>query len=381
VAIVLLFLMGYFIRRSRHRRKPDKNGSRILDSLPLAMARESTQNDPVRETQMVETGLFAPSFPSRSQNRIVESHSAPPRPPRPSSLTNSIVDIMRTPPSGSYLQDTNSEKSLTPFESSSQHAIGFRYLDFPLATPPTMFTATSQETSQRRPQAYDGTRNLFYETALNRKLPFNQLTRPSLRISDPKDIRHKSLTPKPLRIVKSNTSDPGGNNQSHCPTVLSPQSEHPRAGERGYHRGITPTERGPRGIVQQPQRPQAASDPLVGPPHQRQPLRQEQSDTGTLDLMSSNEDGAMDEEEILSNRENTYRFLEGVLPMSPPRSVGARASSVNSHGGLGTYSPNHREGGRMERDNAADRRGRDREGKRRERDGEVGCSKMGGNWL
>lgn len=152
------------------------------------------------------------------------------------------------------------------------------------------------------PQTYDGTRRAFYETALNRNLPFDRLARPSLRLNPhqaPALDPDRSLTPEPLRIVKS--ADSAGTDSN------------------------LPDERD--GVVRR-----AFTEPLDARGYMEQAARSIEQDL--MDELGSIDEGPFDEEARTRQREATLSYLEGVLPMSPPTSY--RASSVYSRNEWGS---------------------------------------------
>jgi len=209
-----------------------------------------------------------PPIPPRSPFRIPGYQ--PPRPERPASISESVLEVMR---------------SLSPGGDEAEEGIA---RDMPSPRP------DADSPAGERTQTYDGTRKVFYETALNNHLPFDQLARPSLRISKPQGPDPgRALTPEPLRIVKRSAS-------TAAPTTL------PRG----------------RGEASRTVR----SDPLVM--NNWTYMSERGLDEGD-DQSTIQEEESIDEETLNRQRENTLNYLEGVLPMSPPASY-RRASSVYS---------------------------------------------------
>jgi hypothetical protein len=244
--------------------KESKDGSRLAMLLPPA----------------------APTPPG-STFRVDSSHLS--RPPRPPSLSGSMKGVMRT---GSPALYTHARKSEHDEHRSSTAGIG--------NTSPQSW---SDIPTDQHPQAYDGTRRAFYETALNRNLPFDRLARPSLRLERQQDAEpDRSLTPDPLRIIKNTDS---------TDTVTELQIER----EGGMRRAHT-----------EPPNPWAFIH--------REAVNSLEQDL--MDELSSIDDGPIDEETRRKQREDTLNYLEGVLPMSPPASY--RASSVYSRNQWGSPS-------------------------------------------
>ena len=150
-------------------------------------------------------------------------------------------------------------------------------------------------------QAYDGTRRAFYETALNRNLPFDMLARPSLRLERLEETDHdRSLTPDPLRIVKK--TDSGS-------TTNEPSNERQGGMRRAHTEPLSAGAYVPRdmgGSIEQ----------------------------DLIEELNSIDGSTVDDETRRQQREDTLHYLEGVLPISPPASY--RASSVYSRNQWGS---------------------------------------------
>lgn len=156
------------------------------------------------------------------------------------------------------------------------------------------------------------------------------------------------MTPEPLRIVKSNTSDLGADHRySPRPGVASPLSEplpDSTPGASGTdRRGNASTEQDTTGSTGQPQ------GAIADPSRRRQPYAEEhnRSEIDTYSLMPGTENN-VDDDDIASHREYTQRCLEGVI--SSPR----RTSSIYSSHFWGTAlspSPGSMEREVMEKEN------------------------------
>jgi hypothetical protein len=197
----------------------------------------------------------------------------------------------------------------------------------------------------KQPRAYDGTRKAFYETALNRKLPFGMLARPSIQLpkqqeSDP----NRSLTPEPLRIAKK--TDSGG-------TAIGQPSKR----EEGTRRAHT--------------EPMAQNSWAYVTQEARRGLEQDQ-----VDELTSIDDGPIDEEVRRRQRGNTLNYLEGVLPISPP--TGYRNSSIYSRDQRGNPLLDQSENSEMgARQNAADAG----DCRRKDKGRDINMSGVGGTWI
>lgn len=231
--------------------------------------------------------LIPPSSPFHSRPGV------PPRLPRPASLSLSTAGVTHAASPCHYADSTNSaHDGIGPGHSRTRGARSDSQSedDIPLAGLPV----------------YDGTRRVFYETALSRSLPFDRLARPSLRADTPGGLeRHNSLTPQPLRIVKK--------------ASLMDTTVEMRGGREEVPSG-SPTDALRRGS--QTDYSDANSWAFVT----RHAMR-------TFGPDSVNEgdpinDVAIDEEERLRQRQATLNYLNGVLPTSPPTNY--RASSVYS---------------------------------------------------
>jgi hypothetical protein len=199
--------------------------------------------------------------------------SQPSRPSRPTSLSMSMREAMRTGSPDSYTRVMEAARETGDISPKSQTSI------------PT----------EDYPQGYDGTRRAFYETALNRNLPFNMLSRASLRFERQQEIDDdRSLTPNPLCIVKNTGST----------ATEGEQLNERQGGMRRAHTEplgaweYTPLEMG--GSIEQ----------------------------DLIEDLNSIDGTPIDEEIRRKQREDTLNYLEGVLPMSPP--ISYRGSSVYS---------------------------------------------------
>jgi hypothetical protein len=215
----------------------------------------------------------------------------PSRLSRPTSLSGSIREVSRIGSPDSYSRNSAFERDDNQFDNNSMRATG----------------TISQQSWPGHPlheplQTYDGTRRAFYETALNRNLPFDMLARPSLRLETPQETDpDRSLTPEPLRIVKK--SDSAG-------TTITDLLNASRQSVRKAH---------------------------TEPPSLWGYMRRERVgslERALMEELGSVDDGLIDDETRRKQREDTLNYLEGVLPMSPPSSY--RASSVYSRNEWGS---------------------------------------------
>jgi hypothetical protein len=132
--------------------------------------------------------------------------ASPPRPRRPSSIPESVLNVMSLS-SGpeSNAADASSERRQIPIELAH------------LRSPTSL---SNGETSIFIPNpditpVYDGTRKKYLRTALEHNMPLARLTRPSLRVPNaPRPtqqnaggIRRSSYFPEPLKIHKRSASD------------------------------------------------------------------------------------------------------------------------------------------------------------------------------
>jgi hypothetical protein len=226
------------------------------------------------------------STPQRSPFRAASN--PPLRPPRPVSLTGSLMDVIQAGSPDSYsgrLTSENGDDVLLGNSSTSRTGI------FPQQSRAASILA------EENPQAYDGTRRVFYETALHRNLPFERLARPSLRLDRYEDAeQERSLTPEPLRIVK---------NIDSCTTIGDLlKVSRGETTRRAFTEPVNPTDHMPQDAM-------------------------ESLEQDLMDELNSIGDGPnIDEETRRRRQELTLKYLEGVAPMSPLPVY--RASSVYS---------------------------------------------------
>ena len=210
--------------------------------------------------------------------------SQPSRPSRPTSLSMSIREVMRTRSADSPSRVMESGHDNTLPAHNNARGMG--------NTSPQSWTGIPMD---EHAYAYDGTRRVFYETALKRNLPFDMLSRPSLRLEKLEEADNdRSLTPDPLRIVKK-TNFAGAANE--------PLNE----GQGGMRRAHT--------------------EPLITHPYVPRYVG-ESIEQDLIEELNSIDGSFIDEETRRKQREDTLNYLEGVLPMSPPKSYSA--SSVYS---------------------------------------------------
>jgi hypothetical protein len=347
---VVCLILGYAIWRWRKKTKTQRHLSRIpswvgkkarsvepsLNAIPSALEMADT-------AQPLPPVSTIPPLPPHSPERLTV-HSPPSTPPRTTSLSPSLMDVMSeysAPESNPY--DAMSEHTLMPFDSSSQRAtdnIGYRYSSQPQGAPPTILAARSRTDLDQRaldgPDIQDNTRELFLEEALRRNLPFDKLARPSLRFSGLEAQRNPaqdlgsevnrdrhSMSPPPLRIIKRGSSDNG-----RVSARSSYRQSYKSQSTRGYppvtrntgDRGITPSQSGLRGIQEQPRRSSQAAAPEFedwrSSENEPFPDGPEHSQIGTLDLI--NDDAGSDHEEFEEKRRRqlsyTQKCLEGIIP-------------------------------------------------------------------
>lgn len=217
-----------------------------------------------------------------------------------------------------------------PFDSSSRRGmsdIGYRYEDQPQGPLPAMDAPTD---------LIDNSRERFLEEAHRRGLPMHTLARPSLRLNelpaeqhpgDPVRARERiSMSPPPLRIHKRGSSDPGrasvSSSYSQNYTSTRGRDYPPVTRHNSEARGITPSQRGLRGIVEHGEHHQggshSATEPMDEYPREYIPYRPglEHPQSGTMGL-TDDEDGSDDisfEEKRRRELSYTQKCLEGTIP-------------------------------------------------------------------
>lgn len=304
VPLVTIFGVAIIWRIARGRRRTPQSRNHRSDGLsqnwiakvsrPWLAKKSSPEISgqiPNKEDEALGSGpgkllVAATSNPQRSPFRAPSNQSV--RPTRPASLNSSLIEI--TQAGGPQLYSGNS---------SSEHGD-----DVLLGNNSTSRTGIISQRpwradiqTEERPQAHSGTRRVFYETAINRNFPFERLARPSLRLERYEDTKQEgSLTPEPLRIVKNTDS---------CTTIGDLlKASRGETTRRAFTEPAIPTGRMPRDAM-------------------------ESLEQDLMDELNSIGDGpTIDEETRRRRREQTLKYLEGALPMSPLPVY--RASSVYS---------------------------------------------------
>ena len=242
---------------------------------------------------------------------------SPPRPRRPSSIPESVLNMM-SQSSGpeSNAADASSVRSQVPIELAHLRSPSLSDGDASIFIPNTDITPV-----------YDGTRKKYLRTALERNMPLARLTRPSLRVPNaPRPtqqnaggIRRSSYFPEPLKIHKRSASD------ANAPSARSRFVTNLEEEEQNYPSPV-PTQQEfitnvRRGLSKTPPLGRAATD--------------------RVDFMAdaSSEEGSFAQDnEIAQKRQESLATLEGRTSASSSSNWGARQGRTEFRN---SFAPRH----------------------------------------
>jgi hypothetical protein len=150
--------------------------------------------------------------------------SSPLRPPRPSSITESVLNVMSQGSGrGSNLAEASLEHGLAP-------------ITLALRRNPNSLNDDDGDTvdtvvpNTDNSNVYDGTRKKNLRTVLEHGMPLEQLTQPSVRVANrPRrsGIPRSSYHPEPLRIHKRSASNADSYSNRNCYITNLEETEYP----------------------------------------------------------------------------------------------------------------------------------------------------------